>query len=237
MLPIGGMPILWHIMKEFAHHGVNEFILCLGYKGWLIKEFFLNYRAMTSDFTIRLGSHAVMDFHHATPEEHWRVTCADTGENTLTGGRIARVRHYLEGEEHFFLTYGDGVSDLDIQDLLAFHKNSGLVGTLTGVRVAGRFGSLEIEGGRVRNFEEKPAHSMSRVNGGFMVFDNFRIWDYLPCQDDLVLEQAPLRGMASDGQLGVYQHNGFWQCMDTPREFQMLNEMCATGRTPWMTWK
>ncbi|MBN2290138.1 MAG: glucose-1-phosphate cytidylyltransferase [Candidatus Glassbacteria bacterium] len=233
---IGGKPILWHIMKIYSAYGFHDFILCLGYKGWLIKEFFLNYRTMISDFTITLGRHGNLEFRDHLEEASWKATLTDTGEDTMTGGRLLKVKKYLEGCEHFFLTYGDGLADIDIGDLLRTHLESGLVGTITAVRVAGRFGELEIADGRVMQFSEKPALSSSRVSGGFMVFDSRRIWDYLDDREDLVLEEEPLARMVADRQLGVYGHDGFWQCMDTPREYNLLNTIWESGKPPWKVW-
>jgi glucose-1-phosphate cytidylyltransferase len=236
MLEIGGKPILWHIMKIYATHGLTDFILCLGYKGWRIKEFFLNYLPIISDCTITLGSHQGIEFHDFIEEAPWRVTLADTGELSMTGNRLWRVRKYLADEEHFCLTYGDGVGDIDISALVDQHKRSGLVGTLTGVRVAGRFGELESREGKVVEFAEKPAATSGRISGGFMVFDAKRVWDYLDCGDNLVLEREPLSRMVSERQLGIYNHNGYWQCMDTLREYSQLNELWESEKAPWKIW-
>jgi glucose-1-phosphate cytidylyltransferase len=236
MLPIGGMPILWHIMKLYAVYGLNEFVLCLGYKGWMIKEFFLNYRAMVSDFTITLGNHEDIEFHQDPEEARWKITLAETGENTYTGGRLVRVRPYLEENDHFCLTYGDGVADINIKDLVEFHRKSGLVGTITGVKRSGRFGEMRVTEGRVTYFDEKPPGTAGNVNGGFMVFDAKRVWNYFDNRDDLWLEREPLQAMVKDGQLGVYEHDGYWQCMDTPREYDMLNEIWETGKAQWRVW-
>ena len=236
MLPIGGMPILWHIMKGYAEHGITDFVLCLGYKGWVIKEFFLNYRAMISDFTLTLGDLSSIDFHGRAAESDWKVTLADTGEETYTGGRLAAVRPYLQGEDHFCLTYGDGLADVDIGALVRKHQDSGLTGTLTGVKVAGRFGEMNIKNDRVIQFNEKPARLAGKISGGFMVFDNSRIWDHLQDRPDIWLEREPIESLTAAGQLGVYSHHGFWQCMDTPREFDRLNELWNDGDAPWKIW-
>ncbi|OGG02824.1 MAG: glucose-1-phosphate cytidylyltransferase [Candidatus Glassbacteria bacterium RIFCSPLOWO2_12_FULL_58_11] len=236
MTAIGGKPILWHIMNIYASQGITDFLLCLGYKGWMIKEFFLNYRTMISDCSITLGRHAELEFHDEFPESSWRITLADTGENAMTGARLYRVRKYLEGCGPFCLTYGDGVADIDLRALVEQHERSGLAGTLTGIRMAGRFGELNITGGKVRKFQEKPALTQGRVNGGFMVFDNRRVWDYLDDREDLTLEEEPLRRMAEAGQLGVYEHDGYWQCMDTFREYNLLNEIWDSGKAPWKIW-
>ncbi len=236
MLPVGGMPILWHIMKGYASHGVTEFVLCLGYKGWLIKEFFINYRAMISDFTITLGDRMEFEFHHHPVESDWKVTLADTGEDTYTGGRLLAVKHYLKGEEHFCLTYGDGVADVDVKALIQKHRDSERAATITAVRASGRFGEMSIDGDVVDRFIEKPTQTAGRINGGFMVFDNSRVWDYIERRPDIWLEREPLQSLTADRQLGVFTHDGFWQCMDTPREFDRLNEMWLAGDAPWKTW-
>ena len=233
MLPIGGAPILWHIMKLYAAHGVTDFVLCLGYKGWAIKEFFLNYRTMISDCTVTLGRQSEIEFHDTPAEASWRVTLADTGEHTMTGGRVWRAKRYLQDEDHFCLTYGDGIADVDVTALMRQHIQSGLVGTLTGVRVAGRFGELQSDSNKITSFDEKPAVTSGRINGGFMVFDARRVWNYFDACDDLIFEREPLARMVADGQLGIYEHDGFWQCMDTPREYRALNDLWASGRAPW----
>ncbi len=237
MLPIGGKPIVWHIMKGYAHHGVREFVLCLGYKGWLIKEFFLNYRAMTTDVTLTLGAHDGLEFHGRSGEEDWKVTLAETGEETMTGGRVAAVRKYVEAEDVFLLTYGDGVSDIDIAKTIAFHARHGKIATVAAVRPPGRFGEMRIDDGRVTEFNEKPNATEGFINGGFFVLDAKRIWPYLSGGPATVLEREPLRKLARDGELVAYPHTGFWQPMDTAREYGMLNELWAAGRAPWKTWK
>jgi len=236
MLPIGGKPIVWHIMKSFAAHGIKEFVLCLGYKGWLIKEFFINYRAMTTDVTVKLGKHRAVDFHSHHDEEDWTVTLAETGESTMTGGRVAAIRRYVENDELFLLTYGDGVSDLDIGALLAFHRQHGKVATVTAVRPPGRFGEMRLTGERVAEFNEKPQASEGFINGGFLVCDSKRIWPYLGTDPGSVLERGPLRTLAAEGQLQAFRHTGYWQPMDTLREYNLLNELWASGKAPWKVW-
>ena len=236
MLPIGGKPIVWHIMKGYAAHGVNSFVLCLGYKGWLIKEFFLQYRSMTTDLTVKLGRHDALEFHGRHDEEDWNVTLAETGEATQTGGRILAIRRYVEGEDLFCATYGDGVSDVDIGALVAFHRAHGKLATVTAVRPPGRFGEMAMEGNIVREFNEKPQVTEGFINGGFFVFDARRIWPYLADGSMTVLEREPLRRLAADGQLVAYRHTGFWQPMDTAREYGLLNELWGSGRAPWKTW-
>ena len=235
MLPIGGKPILWHIMKTYAAHGLNDFILCLGYKGWQIKDYFLSYRAMHADVTIDLSAENELTFHDKVGE-NWKVTLADTGSDTMTGARLFRVRKYLEGEANFCLTYGDGVGDIDIKSLIAFHKGHNKLATLTGVRPSSRFGELLLEGDAITSFNEKPAVSSGWINGGYMVFDNVRVWDYLWPDDSLSLESVPLPAMAKDGQLMTFRHNGFWQPMDTAREFDQLNTLWSSGKAPWKVW-
>lgn len=236
MLPIGGWPIVWHIMKLYAHFGHKQFVLCLGYRGWAIKEFFLNYPSFNCDLTLELGAPRRLRYHRAT-EEDWTVTLAETGEATMTGGRVWRIRPYVENEALFMVTYGDGVADLDIEALVRFHRQHGRVGTVTGVRPPGRFGEMVAEGGRVVEFNEKPQTSAGVVSGGFFVFDAKRVWDYLTPDEDLVFETSPLQNMVADGQLMVYEHRGFWQPMDTHREFQLLNELWNTGQAPWTLWQ
>jgi glucose-1-phosphate cytidylyltransferase len=236
LLPIGGMPIVWHIMKSYAAHGVSDFVLCLGYKGWLIKDFFLNYRAMTADLTVHIGRHAGVEIIGGQPAEDWCVTLAETGESTQTGGRVAAVRRYVQGDELFAVTYGDGVSNIDLRELVAFHRAHGKIATVTAVRPPGRFGEMRIEDGRVVEFNEKPQATEGFINGGFFIFDAKRVWDYLPADSHSVLEREPLRRLALDGELKAFEHTGFWQPMDTSREYQLLNDMWASGQAPWKTW-
>jgi glucose-1-phosphate cytidylyltransferase len=236
LLPIGGKPIVWHIMKSYARHGVREFVLCLGYKGWLVKEFFLNYRAMTTDVTVALGRHDRIEFHGRHDEEDWSVTLAETGDDTMTGGRVAAIRRYVEGDDVFLLTYGDGVTDLDIGRTLAFHRAHGKVATVTAVRPPGRFGEMRIDDGAVTEFNEKPSATEGFINGGFFVLDAKRIWDFLGTDPRTVLEREPLRRLAAERQLVAFPHTGFWQPMDTAREYGLLNELWAAGKAPWKTW-
>ena len=236
MLPIGGKPIVWHIMKGFAAHGVKEFVLCLGYKGWLIKEFFLHYRSMISDVTVTLGHEGAVVFHPTADDEDWSVTLAETGEDTMTGGRVAAIRRYVENDDLFFLTYGDGVADVDLRALLDFHCMHGKIATVTAVRPPGRFGEMRIDRETVTEFNEKPQASEGFINGGFMVCDAKRIWSYLAQGPKSVLELEPMRRLAADGELSAYRHTGFWQPMDTLREFNLLNELWASGRAPGKAW-
>ncbi len=236
MLPIGNYPILWHIMKIYAHAGITDFVLCLGYKGWQVKEFFLEYKAMTSDFTIQLGNHNRIDFHNGSDEAHWRVTLVDTGLHAQTGARLWNAREYLRDTDRFCLTYGDGVANVDVRGLLAAHARSEKIGMLTGVRPAGRFGELELDGNVVTSFHEKPNAGAGCINGGFMVFDAERVWPYLHEGEDLNLEQEVLPAMVADQQLAMYEHQGFWQCMDTLREYTLLNELWKNREAPWKVW-
>jgi glucose-1-phosphate cytidylyltransferase len=238
MIRIGERPVLWHLMKLYARYGVNDFVLCLGHKGWTIKEFFLNYHAVAADLTVILGERRAVEFHDG-PLEDWRVTLAETGERTQTAGRLWKVRKYLEGGELFCVTYGDGVADLDIARLIEFHHSHGRVATVTGVRPPGRFGVMDTaeRGGLVivNEFAEKPQASEGHINGGFFVFDQ-RVWDYLADDEQLILERQPLGRLARDGQLVMYAHDGFWQPMDTYREWRILNELWASGDAPWKVW-
>ncbi len=236
MLPIGGKPIVWHIMKSYARHGVREFVLCLGYKGWLIKEFFLNYRAMTTDVAVTLGRHGALEFMGRHDEEDWKVILAETGEDTMTAGRVAAVRRYVEEDELFLLTYGDGVSDVDVARSIAFHKEHGKLATVTAVRPPGRFGEMRIDAGAVTEFNEKPQATEGFINGGFFVLDARRIWPYVGTDRRTVFEQEPLRRLAQDRQLVAFPHTGFWQPMDTAREYGLLNELWASGKAPWKSW-
>jgi glucose-1-phosphate cytidylyltransferase len=233
MIPIGPYPILWHIMKSYAHFGHKEFIVCLGYKGQVIKDFFLNYEAYTRDLTISFGSGGGVAYHNNHDESDWKVTLADTGTRSMTGARISRIRDYV-GDEDFMLTYGDGVSDVDIGRLLAFHKSHGKVLTVTGVRPPGRFGEMIGEaGGQVVEFNEKPQASAGRISGGFFVASP-KLFDYLSDQEDLVFEQGPIRQLVTDRQLMMFEHDGFWQPMDTSREYQLLNALYENGKAPWV---
>jgi glucose-1-phosphate cytidylyltransferase len=231
MVEIGGKPILWHIMKIYAAHGIDEFIVCLGYKGYVIKEWFANYALHTSDVTFDLRT-GEMEVHHSTTEP-WRVTLVETGEATMTGGRLRRVLPYL-GDEDFCFTYGDGLADLDLRALVAFHRAHGRAATVTAVQPAGRFGALDLDGDVVTSFEEKPRGDGSWTNGGFFVLSP-SVGEHL-AGDDTVWEQEPLRALAAAGQLASFRHSGFWQAMDTLRERNQLQELWETGRAPWRVW-
>ncbi|MBT3235642.1 MAG: glucose-1-phosphate cytidylyltransferase [Bdellovibrionales bacterium] len=233
MIPIGPYPILWHIMKSYAHFGFKEFIICLGYKGQFIKEFFMNYEAHTRDFTISLGSGDVT-YHNNHDELGWEVTLTDTGVHAMTGARVARIRDYLHENEDFLLTYGDGVSDVNIGELVEFHKAHDKILTVTGVRPPGRFGEMMCgPGGDIIEFNEKPQATAGRINGGYFVASS-KLFDYLDDREDLVFEQEPIRSLVMDNQMMMFEHNGFWQPMDTSREFQLLNTLYEKGKAPWI---
>jgi glucose-1-phosphate cytidylyltransferase len=221
-------------MKHYAGNGFKDFVLCLGYKGEVIKHYFLNYKLENHDLTVDLGTGAT-EIRDGAPGEDWTVTLADTGEGTMTGGRVKRVAKYL-GQERFFLTYGDGVSDVPLGQLLSFHKGHGRLATLTGVRPPGRFGELNLEGQRVTTFLEKPLTTGGYINGGFFVCEPGFL-DYLSADESCVLERAPLEALARDGQLMMFPHDGFWQCMDTYRDYQLLNSLWERGPAPWRTWE
>jgi glucose-1-phosphate cytidylyltransferase len=231
MVEIGGMPILWHIMKIYSAHGLNDFVICLGYRGYMIKEYFANYYLHTCDvtFDVARGSMEV----HQSSAEPWRVTLVDTGADTATGGRLKRVLPYV-GDEDFCLTYGDGLADVDLTHLLEFHRAQETLGTVTAVQPGGRFGALDVEDGRVAEFREKPAGDGSWINGGFFVLSP-SIGDYID-GDETVFEQEPLRRLSAEGQLSAFEHDGFWQPMDTMREKGQLEELWRSGAAPWKVW-
>ena len=231
MVEVGGMPILWHILKIYASHGINEFVICCGYKGYVIKEYFANYFLHTSDVTFDMADNSMEV--HARKAEPWKVTLVDTGDSTQTGGRLKRVAPYLEGQS-FCFTYGDGVADLDITALIASHRREARWATLTAVQPPGRFGSLAFERGRVLAFEEKPQGDGSWINGGFFVLDPEALTTIEG--DDSVWERDCLPRIAAQDQLNAYQHQGFWQPMDTLRDKQLLEELWQQGRAPWKTW-
>lgn len=233
MIEIGAKPILWHIMKIYSAHGVDEFVVCLGYKGYVIKEYFANYHLHACDVTFDLAG-GRMEIHQSSAEP-WKVTLVETGDRTMTGGRLRRVLPYLEGEEAFCFTYGDGVADLDVPALLDFHRRSGTLATVTGVQPPGRFGALEIEDGRVSGFREKPQGDGGWINGGFFVLSP-EVGRYLH-DDATVWEEEPLEGLARDGELALYQHRGFWQAMDTLRDQRQLQELWNSGDVPWKLWQ
>jgi glucose-1-phosphate cytidylyltransferase len=233
MVDVGGRPILWHIMKAFAHYGIADFVVCAGYRGDVIRDYFLNYEARTNDFTIELGRRDSVEYHGEHPESHWRVTVAETGAETMTGGRVKRVQRYV-GNERCIVTYGDGLADVDIAALLKFHESHGRLATVTTVRPLSRFGVMDLEtDGRVAQFREKPV-TEDYVNGGYFVFEP-AVFDLLG--PDSTLEREPLEQLAMDSQLMAYRHEGFWQPMDTFREYSMLNQMWDAGTAPWKVWE
>ena len=231
MIEIGGKPILWHIMKMYSHHGVNDFIVCLGYKGYIIKEYFSNYFLHMSDVTFSMRDNK-MEIHQNFAEP-WKITLVDTGEQTMTGGRLKRVASYIDNET-FCFTYGDGVSDIDIAELIAFHKSSGRQATVTAIQPPGRYGALHIEKGGVQNFQEKPDGDGAWINGGFFVLEPI-VLKHID-GDNTVWEQQPLQNLAASGELSAYQHKGFWQAMDTLREKNHLEELWSSGKAPWKCW-
>ena len=233
MITIGDQPILWHIMKYYSAFGCNDFVICCGYKGHIIKEYFADYYLHRSNVTFDFSAENHMTVHQNVAEP-WRVTLVDTGLNTQTGGRIARVRKYL-GDEPFMLTYGDGVSNVDLNALLAQHKSSGKTVTLTGVQPGGRFGVLELEGETIVSFREKAKADGGWINGGFMVMEP-GVFDYLSAEESCVLERGPLETLAQEGMLGIYKHPGFWQCMDTQRDRLLLEDYWESENAPWRVW-
>jgi glucose-1-phosphate cytidylyltransferase len=232
MVEIGGKPILWHIMKLYSFHGINDFIICCGYKGYLIKEYFANYVLHMSDVSFEMRANKISYLTNGV--EPWNVTLVDTGESTMTGGRLKRVRHYLDGT--FCLTYGDGVSDVNITELAEFHRKQGALATLTAVQPAGRFGafSLEHEQCRISSFKEKPEGGSGWINGGFFVLEP-KVIDYI-AGDSVVWEREPMEKLAEEGKLSAYRHRGFWQSMDTLRDKMLLEDLWASGKRPWKVW-
>jgi glucose-1-phosphate cytidylyltransferase len=232
MVEIGGKPLLWHVMKIYSAHGIQDFVICCGYKGYLIKEYFANYFLHMSDVTFDIANNSMqVHQHHAEP---WRVTLVDTGENTMTGGRLKRVADYVKDEEAFCFTYGDGVSDVNIAKLIAFHKTQKRMATLTAAIPPGRFGALDLEGTTVRTFTEKPKGDDAMINGGFFVLSP-RVMDYI-ASDQTIWEREPLERLAMERQLAAYPHRGFWQPMDTLRDKNHLEELWASGKAAWKVW-
>ena len=234
MVEVGGHPILWQIMKIYSHYSYKDFILCLGYKGDVIRNYFLQYDLLHSDFTVELGGKRITPHTCSHDEQDWRICLAETGADTMTGGRLKNIEQYVD-EDVFMLTYGDGVADIDIDALLSFHKTHGRIATVTAVRPVARFGELELDGDLARSFQEKPQTNEGWINGGFFVF-NRRIFDYLD-GDDCILEREPLGRLASEGELAVYRHHGYWRCMDTQRDAEFLNAEWANGNPPWAVWQ
>lgn len=233
MVEIGGKPILWHIMKTYSHYGINDFIICCGYKGYIIKEYFANYVLHQSDVTLNLKGNVVTV--HEERAEPWSVTLIDTGDNSMTGGRLKRVLPYLKDEEAFCFTYGDGVADVNIRNLIKFHKSHGKLATLTATFPPGRFGALSIQNNQVLKFEEKPRGDGALINGGYFVLSP-KVIEMID-GDGTIWEQEPLKGLASEGELMSFKHEGFWQPMDTLRDKIKLNELLETKKAPWKVWE
>lgn len=231
MVEIGGWPILWHIMKIYNHHGVRDFVICLGYKGSMIKEYFLNYAMLNSDITVDGSGKVTVHNKYA---EDWHITLADTGEDTMTGGRLKRVRRYLEPGKPFFMTYGDGVSDIDITALLQFHKVHGKKATISGVMPTARFGALDLNGTSVKHFQEKPKTESGYINGGFFVLETSAL-DGIE-KDETIWEREPMEALANAGQMEAFLHDGFWQPMDTLRDKHYLQDLWDAGKAPWKVW-
>lgn len=234
MIMIGDRPILWHIMKIYAHYGYNDFVLCLGYKGEIIKEYFYHYEIMVNDFQVTLGNKNDIKIFHNHDEKDWKITLANTGDKALKGARLKRVEKYIDSEDSM-VTYGDGVADIDLHRLLEFHKSHGKIATLTGVKPLSRFGELQVEGEAVKEFAEKPQSAEGLINGGFFVFQK-KIFDYLEDQDECDLEYGAFEKLAKEGQLMVYRHDGFWACMDNIRDMEYLNRLWVQGKALWKRW-
>ncbi len=233
MVEVGPRPILWHIMKLYGHHGFKDFVLALGYKSEFIKQYFLNYHLLNSNISVKLSGGEPRIHSPSLPD--WQVDLIDTGERTQTGGRLRRLKSFLEGEDTFLLTYGDGVADVDLTALVAFHRKHGKLATVTAVRPSARFGGVHMDDDRVTSFDEKPQIGEGWINGGFFVLSR-KVFDYIE-GDDTILERGPMEALVRDGQLMSYKHSGFWQCMDTRREKELLDRMWEEGRAPWKVWK
>jgi len=235
MVLIGPHPILWHIMKTYMHHGFNDFIICLGYKGTIIKDYFLNYEAFNNDCTIEFGRSCSTTIHKQSSHEAFKITLVDTGIETMTGGRIKIIEKYIDSD-NFMLTYGDGVADINIKDLYSFHLKHGNVGTVTGVHPESRFGELLIKGDKVLAFSEKPQIKEGYISGGFFIFRK-KFFDYLEQQEDCYFEREPLKRLTKEKQLNVYKHDDFWGCMDTYKDVKFLNDLWMQNKAPWKVWK
>jgi len=235
MVEVGGKPILWHVMKIYAHYGYMDFVLCLGYKGEIIKEYFLNYEFLNNDFTVKLGKEKTTIIHDNVNENGWSITLADTGDNALKGARLKRVEKYIT-EDTFMVTYGDGVGNIDIAKLVEFHKQHGKMATVTGVKPPSLFGELQVKDNQALLFVEKPQTSAGLISGGFFVF-NRNLFDYLDDDDNCDFERGPLEKIAAKGELMVYIHDGLWACMDTYRDMEYLNKMWQNNEAFWKVWK
>tara|TARA_B100000686_G_C16798624_1_gene984248 strand:- start:1662 stop:2453 length:792 start_codon:yes stop_codon:yes gene_type:complete len=235
MVQIGGRPVLWHILKTYSHFGFRDFVICLGYKGEIIKEYFINYEMMNNDITVGTGHSKNIEIHpNDNSSEEWQITLAETGLKSMTGCRVKKVEKYIDGET-FFLTYGDGLACIDLEKLLTFHKSHGKLATVTGVFPPSRFGELVLKENQVVGFCEKPQTQSGCINGGFFVFDK-AIFDYLSLDENCILEHGPIENLVEKGQLMVFQHQGFWQCMDTQRDMNHLNSLWDNGEPPWKVW-
>jgi len=235
LVEIGGRPILWHIMKIYSYYGYQDFVLCLGYKGDMIKDYFLNYPTLSSDFTVNLGGENKTVIHNPCPENGWKITMVETGLEAMTGARIKRIEKYID-TDLFMLTYGDAVSDVNIGELIGFHRNHKKIGTVTAVHPLSRFGELRLQkDGTVEEFKEKAVIRNDYINGGFFVF-NRKLFDYVEDEDSCIFERKPLEKLSKDRQLTAYVHKGYWQCMDTYRDWQMLDEEWIKGKAPWKVW-
>ncbi len=233
MIPIGGYPILWHLMNYYSKFGHNEFVLCLGHKGQVIKDFFFNFESHTRNFTVTTGANKTIEYHSENDRPDWKVTLVDTGAESMTGARVKKIRDYVAGER-FMLTYGDGLSNVNISKLIDFHSKQGRTLTVTGVRPPGRFGELQSDGnGTVVEFNEKPQAAGGRISGGFFVCEA-TVFDVLSDRDDLVFEQEPMRELVARRELAVYEHDDFWQCMDTARDWRLLNDLASGKKAPWV---
>lgn len=234
MVEVGGRPIVWHIMRAYAHFGFRRFVLCLGYRSEVVKRYFLEYSMLNSDFSVELkGRSDKIEIHSTDHEDDWKVTLADTGERTMTGGRIARAAaRYLGDAQTFAVTYGDGVTDVDLRQELEFHRGHGTIGTVLGINPPSRFGELVLDGDRVSSFEEKPDLARSWVNGGYFFFERSFL-DYLDADESCILERDPLKRLAADGKLRMFRHPGYWACMDTQRDYEHLNQLWSEGQAPW----
>ncbi len=231
MIVVGDKPILWHIMRTYSSYGCKEFVLCLGYKGDVIKNYFLEYDLVHSDFTVRLGTKEITRHSVFHDESDWQVTLAETGQQTMTGGRIKRIEKYIDGET-FMMSYGDGLANVDVRRLLKFHREKGKIATVTAVRPMARFGELSLDGDLAESFHEKPQIASGWINGGFFVFQK-RVFDYL--DEDCVLEKEPMERLAAEKQMAVYKHSGYWRCMDTYRDLEALNQDWTSGHPGWMS--
>ncbi len=235
MIPVGNYPIIWHIMKQYAHYGMKEFVLCLGYKSEVIKDYFLNYQKRHDDFTFDLRTESIQN-HTNRLVDDWKITFAETGLNSLTGARVFRVKEYIEKDAYFMLTYGDGVSNVDIKKLIEFHKSHGKLMTVTGAHPPGRFGELDLAENQVIGFNEKPQATEGWISSGFFVCSR-KVLDYLTPNEDLIFEKEPIENIVRDGQMMAYKHHGFWHPMDTSRDYQLLNQLWENKNAPWKIWQ